>query len=41
MDVHSVSILSGVKVTYDFARLMDGATGIKCSAFGANLIAHM
>jgi isocitrate dehydrogenase len=29
------------KVTYDFARLMDGATEIKCSAFGDNLIAHM
>jgi isocitrate dehydrogenase len=29
------------KVTYDFARLMDGATEIKCSAFGDNMIAHM
>jgi len=29
------------RVTYDFARLMDGATEIKCSAFGDNLIAHM
>ena len=29
------------KVTYDFARLMDGATEIKCSQFGDNLIAHM
>jgi isocitrate dehydrogenase len=29
------------KVTYDFARLMDGGTEIKCSAFGDNLIAHM
>jgi len=29
------------KVTYDFARLMDGATEIKCSAFGDNIIAHM
>ena len=29
------------KVTYDFARLMEGATEIKCSAFGDNLIAHM
>jgi isocitrate dehydrogenase len=29
------------RVTYDFARLMDGATEIKCSAFGDNIIAHM
>ncbi len=29
------------RVTYDFARLMEGATEIKCSAFGDNLIAHM
>ena len=29
------------KVTYDFARLMDGGTEIKCSAFGDNMIAHM
>ena len=29
------------RVTYDFARLMEGATQIKCSEFGDNLIAHM
>jgi len=29
------------KVTYDFARLMEGATEIKCSAFGDNIISHM
>jgi isocitrate dehydrogenase len=29
------------RVTYDFARLMDGATEIKCSEFGANIIEHM
>ncbi len=29
------------KVTYDFARQMDNATEIKCSAFGDNIIAHM
>jgi isocitrate dehydrogenase len=29
------------KVTYDFARLMDGATEIKCSQFGDNIISHM
>jgi isocitrate dehydrogenase len=29
------------KVTYDFARLMEGATELKCSEFGDNLIANM
>jgi isocitrate dehydrogenase len=29
------------RVTYDFARLMEGATEIKCSQFGDNLISHM
>jgi isocitrate dehydrogenase len=29
------------RVTYDFARLMDGATQIKCSEFGTNIIEHM
>jgi isocitrate dehydrogenase len=29
------------KVTYDFARLMDGATEVKCSQFGDYIIAHM
>ena len=29
------------KVTYDFARLMEGATELKCSEFGDNIIAHM
>jgi isocitrate dehydrogenase len=28
-------------VTYDFARLMEGATKVKCSEFGDALIAHM
>jgi isocitrate dehydrogenase len=28
-------------VTYDFARLMDGATEVKCSEFGSLLIANM
>lgn len=28
-------------VTYDFARLMDEATEVKCSAFGEAVIAHM
>jgi len=41
-------ILNGLKgaiaskrVTYDFARLMEGATEIKCSEFGDNVIDHM
>jgi isocitrate dehydrogenase len=29
------------RVTYDFARLMDGGTEIKCSEFGDNVIEHM
>ncbi len=29
------------RVTYDFARLMPGATEIKCSQFGDNIIQHM
>lgn len=29
------------KVTCDFARLVEGATEIKCSAFGDNIITHM
>jgi isocitrate dehydrogenase len=29
------------RVTYDFARLMEGATEIKCSEFGENIIQHM
>jgi isocitrate dehydrogenase len=28
-------------VTYDFHRLMDGATLRKCSEFGADVISHM
>ena len=33
--------IGGKRVTYDFARLMDGATEIKCSQFGDNIIANM
>ena len=29
------------RVTYDFARQMEGGTEIKCSQFGDNIIAHM
>ncbi|MEQ8493636.1 MAG: isocitrate/isopropylmalate family dehydrogenase, partial [Gammaproteobacteria bacterium] len=28
-------------VTYDFARMMDGATEVKCSAFGDALIGNL
>ena len=33
--------IASKRVTYDFARQMEGATQIKCSEFGDNLIAHM
>jgi len=33
--------IQGKRVTYDFARLMDGATEISCSAFGDEMIKHM
>ncbi len=33
--------IASKKVTYDFARLMEGSTKIKCSEFGDNIIAHM
>ena len=33
--------IASKKVTYDFARLMEGATEIKCSEFGDNVIAHI
>ena len=33
--------IASKKVTYDFARQMEGATKISCSAFGDNIIAHM
>jgi isocitrate dehydrogenase len=29
------------RVTYDFARMMDGGQEIKCSEFGENIISHM
>jgi isocitrate dehydrogenase len=28
-------------VTYDFARLMEGAKKVKCSEFGTEMIKHM
>jgi len=33
--------IASKKVTYDFARQMQGATEVKCSGFGDNIIAHM
>jgi isocitrate dehydrogenase len=33
--------IASKRVTYDFARQMDGATQIKCSEFGDNIIANM
>lgn len=33
--------ISSKRVTYDFARLMDGATELKCSEFGTEIIKHM
>ncbi|MEW6692258.1 MAG: NADP-dependent isocitrate dehydrogenase [Pseudomonadota bacterium] len=33
--------IQGKRVTYDFARLMDGATEVSCSAFGDEIIRHM
>lgn len=33
--------LPGKQVTYDFYRLMDGTTLLKCSEFGGAVIANM
>jgi isocitrate dehydrogenase len=33
--------IASKRVTYDFARLMEGGTEIKCSEFGDNIIQHM
>ncbi len=33
--------IASKRVTYDFARLMEGATAIMCSEFADNIIAHM
>ena len=34
-------VINAEVVTYDFARLMDGATEVKCSEFGDAIIKHM
>jgi isocitrate dehydrogenase len=33
--------IASKRVTYDFARQMEGAIEIKCSEFGDNVIEHM
>ena len=33
--------IASKRVTYDFARQMEGATEVKCSGFGDNIIEHM
>jgi isocitrate dehydrogenase len=33
--------IAGKRVTYDFARLMEGATEVKCSEFADELISHL
>ena len=33
--------IASKRVTYDLARLMEGATEIKCSEFGDNIVSHM
>jgi len=47
-DEPAALIIKGIKgaiaektVTYDFARLMDGATEVKCSEFGDAVVAAM
>ena len=35
------SAISSKRVTYDFARLMEGATELKCSEFGSEIIKNM
>jgi isocitrate dehydrogenase len=40
--IHAMdAAIAGKRVTYDFARLMEGATEVKCSEFGDELIKHM
>jgi isocitrate dehydrogenase len=33
--------IASKRVTYDFARLMEGATEVKCSEFADELIKHL
>ncbi|MFN7506604.1 MAG: NADP-dependent isocitrate dehydrogenase [Limnobacter sp.] len=42
LNINSMEMsISSKKVTYDFARLMDGATQVSCSGFGQVMIDHM
>lgn len=41
IDTGVTGALQAKEVTYDFARLMDGATEVSCSAFGDCIIKHM
>lgn len=34
-------VITAKTVTYDFERLMEGATLLKCSEFGAAIVKHM
>jgi isocitrate dehydrogenase len=33
--------IASKKVTYDFARMMEGSTEVKCSEFGEEIVANM
>jgi isocitrate dehydrogenase len=35
------NVIRAKTVTYDLARLMDGATEVSCSGFGDAMIAHL
>ena len=40
--IHAMDrVIASKRVTYDFARLMDGATELKCSEFGAALASEI
>ncbi len=40
--IHAMNrAIASKRVTYDFARLMDGATEVKCSEFGDEIIRHL
>ena len=40
--IHGIERTIGAKtVTYDFERLMEGATLLKCSEFGDAIVSHM
>ena len=41
IDVECEGAIASKRVTYDFARLMDGATEVKCSEFGDEIIKQM